>query len=164
VDSEANHKWNDERGKVTRPLTTLGRAIAAGQWEFARQIGKEFGCGPALPLCLPMEILKHNDDGETDKLDDLHRQLKAAKAKQAEIAANASAAHRRKSIKRRQAITANNIGIFNSVKEGGMTANSATIHIRKRWGSLGDSGPVIAERTLNKWLADHKMGQTLHDL
>lgn len=141
-----------------RGLSPLGEAVRAGQREFFKDLRKEFRAGTRLSNDMISEVLKYSDGDPIDEVARIVAEGLIASAKLEARQQSTSGGNERSRLNaaaKSQIISDNNT-LFEKVRSGSLSANSAAILLEARLSRQPIGGWVPSVRELNMWFKEYR--------
>lgn len=151
-----------------RSLSPLGEAVRTGQREFFKELRGEFCAGTRLKNDMISEVLKYSDGDPQDEIARIAAEEKISNAKLEARQQSISGGEKRSrlSAEIKSRIIKDHEALFEKVRNGKMTANSAASWLRdslvrnkRRKGTEPNherEGWVPSVRELNEWFAEYR--------
>jgi len=139
-----------------RRLSPLGEAVRIGQREFSRKLRKEYRAGPHIGMELIFEEMKYSDGNPRDDAARVSAEHALARARADALKQSRKGGEGRAGLNSyvKRAVIFENRDLFDEVRLGKRSANSAAQVLRRRLTKGSDGGWIPSVRTLNDWFAE----------
>lgn len=145
-------------GQSGRGISSLGKSVRARQREFFKEMRREFRAGPYLTNDMISEVLKYEDGHPLDEVARIAAEEAIANAKLEARQQSSNAGHdrSRQNASAKSLIISDNLDLFEKVRDGKLSGNSAAILLRARLLRQGIQDWVPSVRKLNDWFAEYR--------
>lgn len=137
-------------------MSSLGEALRVGQREFSKNLRKEYRAGPHIGIDLIFEEMKYADGNPRDEAARVSAEQALANARAEALTQSRNGGEARAGLNSdvKRAVISENRDLFDEVRFGKRSANSAAQVLRRRLIKRSGGGWIPSVRTLNCWLAE----------